>query len=197
MNQKFEALLYSIDMKRFQTALQAINQVPDEPEMKTSKSKGSLDDVRILAASSHHKNDDAAAALLVEHYEDHLSDKKNVLRKIGAIVKKIIFSKGDWVPRSLILTEIYRLEKEHHEFSDSAQGTVGSRYQLLNLKRRVYDSLSVLSSAGIIKSRKQAVEYSARRELFYSASTPSSKFISLVVIGGCTKVEALHSLLAF
>lgn len=194
MSQKFEALLYSIDMKRFQTALQAINQFHDEPEMKTSKSKGSLDDVRIIAASSNPKSPDAVATLLVEHYDDQLSDKKNVLRKIGAIVKKIIFSKGDWVPRSSILTEIYRLEKEHHEFSDSTQGTVGLYHQLLNLKRRVYDSLSVLSSAGVIKSRKQAVEYSARRELFYSASTPSGKVISFMVIGGCTEVEVLPSL---
>jgi len=108
--------------------------------------------------------------------DKQFSDKKNVLRKIGAIVKKIIFSCGGWVSRHSILTEIYRLDREHQEFSDSSNGTVNLFNQLLNLKRRVYDSLSVLSSAGVIISKRQPVEYSTRREIFYSACIPSGKF---------------------
>lgn len=166
-------MLYSIDLKRFHAALgvETADCEVSQPESQNQNRGRELE--QLVSYPSKPKQ------IGFPFSDKQFSDKKNVLRKIGTTVKRIIFSRGDWVARHTILTEIYRLDREHHEFSDSSHGTVTSFNQLLNLKRRVYDSLSVLSSAVVISSKRETVDYATRRELFYRACIPSGNCHSI------------------
>jgi hypothetical protein len=88
----------------------------------------------------------------------------SVLKKISHYVKTIIFGHSDWISRSEILTQIYRLDNSTSEFTATNSVTRS------NLKRRVYDSINVLYASDIVNRRKELINL--KKEYFFRPKGP-------------------------
>lgn len=86
------------------------------------------------------------------------------MKKISHYVKTIIFGHSDWISRTDILSQIYRLDNSTSEFTASNSVTRS------NLKRRVYDSINVLYASDIVERRKEMINM--KKEYFFRPKGP-------------------------